>query len=148
MTTASSFDHVGAESREGSCDRPRDPAIHRAIAQVVCQVLQEHGCTGLSFEMVASSAGVSRPTLCRRASSEDALVVALVDRYGLDPVADTGEIEADLTALQHQQFQFYNDPVFRAALPGVLSDIRTDQNARKAWNSRSVARVVRASSEL
>lgn len=114
--------------------RPRNPAVDHAIARAVCQVLQERGYTALSFELVAASAGVSRPTLYRRASSKAALVVAaLVDQYGLDPVADTGDIEADLTALQQQQIRLYNDAAFQAALPGVLSDIRTDEKARAAW---------------
>lgn len=119
----------------GSRGRPRDPNTDHAIAAAVGQVLIDKGYSALSYDQVASAAGVSRPTLYLRANSKAALVVtALVKRYGLTPVPDTGNLRDDLLCLQRQQVSLYSDPAFLAALPGILTDIRTDQRARSAWN--------------
>ncbi|TDO93555.1 TetR-like C-terminal domain-containing protein [Enemella evansiae] len=115
--------------------RPRRPEVDEAINEAVRTVVQRAGYRELSYGQVASVAGVSRPSLYRRSASKALLVVhALVARYGLTPVPDAGSIEAELLALQRAQLQLYNDPVFQAALPGLLDDIRGDEQARKVWN--------------
>lgn len=115
--------------------RPRDPQTDDAIAAAVGKVIAQKGYAGLSYDQVALEAGVSRPTLYRRANSKAALVVtALVKRYGLTPVPDTGSLREDLLCLQRQQALLYSDATFLAALPGILTDIRTDPRARSDWN--------------
>lgn len=116
--------------------RPRRPELDRAINAAVCAVVQRTGYRNLSFEQVATEAGVSRPALYRRADNKARLVVAaLVERHGLAPVPDTGRVEEDLLALQYAQLRLYNDPAFGAALPGLLDDLRGDEQARTAWVS-------------
>lgn len=114
--------------------RPRKPAIDVSIHDAVLATLTEYGYSGLTFDQVAKRAGVTRPTIYRRASSKVALVVgALIDKYGLDPVPDTGRVREDLRTLQQSQVRLYTDLAFQEALPGVLVDIRSDADALDTW---------------
>ncbi|MFD4366725.1 TetR/AcrR family transcriptional regulator [Rhodococcus sp. NPDC058521] len=120
-------------SKRGS-GRPRKPEVDARIHDATISVLTDVGYGRLSYELVADAADVSRPTLYRRAAGKAALVVAaLIDRYGVSPVPDTGTVHGDLLALQEHQIRFYNDPVIGAALPGLLADIRQDQSAAQTW---------------
>ena len=102
--------------------------------------MRRTGYRELGYERVAAEAGVSRPALYRRAANKAMLVVnALVDRYGLEPVPDTGSVRDDLLALQDAQLCLYRDPVFLAALPGLLDDLRENEEARVAWVEGFVA---------
>jgi AcrR family transcriptional regulator len=114
--------------------RPRDTDLDARIHQAVLDVISDIGYARLSYETVASKAGVSRPTLYRRAASKPILVTAaLIHTYGLDPVPDTGTLRGDLNALQQHQVRFYNDPVIAASFPGLLADINEDPTAAQKW---------------
>ncbi len=120
--------------------RPRRPETDRVIHNAVVELLQTVGYAELSYEAVARHAGVSRPTLYRRAHTKAALVIAAItDRYGLDPVPDTGSLAEDLLALGRQQVRFYNDPVIAAAFPGLLADVNNDPAVADAWWNGFVA---------
>lgn len=114
--------------------RPRRADLEAAINTAVREILCEVGYAALTYELVATRAGTSRPALYRRAATKLELVVnALISSYGLTPVPDTGSIERDLLELQRAQLRLYNDPVIGASLPGVLVDIRANTEARSAW---------------
>ncbi|WP_058234330.1 TetR/AcrR family transcriptional regulator [Devriesea agamarum] len=114
--------------------RPRKPATDASINDAVLALLAKSGYAGLTFHRVATQAKVTRPTVYRRANSKVALVVnALIDKYGIDPVPDTGGVREDLLALQQSQVRLYTDRAFQEALPGVLVDIRSDPAALDSW---------------
>ena len=92
--------------------------------EAVLLLLQEGGYPGVSLEMVARRAGVSRPSLYRRWANKAALVVeALAALAGTDPAPDTGRLEEDLLALQRQMAQLYNSALARAVVPSLLGDL-------------------------
>lgn len=114
--------------------RPRCGDIDAVINDSVLEVIAEVGYLNLTFVMISERSGVSRPTIYRRASNKVSLVVgALVSKYGLDPIPDTGEVLEDLLALQRSQLLLYSDPAFEASLPGVIADIRSDRDALESW---------------
>ena len=126
--------HDSADTDVARPGPPRRADVEAAINAAVREVLCEAGYAALTYELVATRAGTSRPALYRRAATKAQLVVnALVASYGLAPVPDTGSIETDLLELQRAQLRLYNDPVIGASLPGLLLDIRTNSEARDVW---------------
>lgn len=59
--------------------RPRLRQTNDAIVAATLEILVETGFAGLTIESVAARAGVSRPTVYRRASSKEVLVVDALD---------------------------------------------------------------------
>ncbi|QVQ53757.1 TetR/AcrR family transcriptional regulator [Spiractinospora alimapuensis] len=59
--------------------RPRLERTNDAIVAATLEILVEVGFAGLTIEGVAGRAGVSRPTVYRRAASKEALVVDALD---------------------------------------------------------------------
>lgn len=84
--------------------RPRDADADRRILQAARDLLFGHGYAGLAIDTVAERAGVAKTTLYRRWPTKDHLAIAVyADMLDRDvPVADTGDIHADLTAYLHQ----------------------------------------------
>lgn len=73
------------------------------------KLIAKHGVAGLSVEMVASTAGVSKATLYRRWPSRAALInesIARLHRPPADP--DTGSLRDDLVVLLKDLVAFLN----------------------------------------
>src|ERR1700757_2203928 len=104
--------------------RPRDIAVDTAIAAATESVLLADGYAAVNIDRVAKLAGTTRAAIYRRAKTRGELVVGLlVGRFGFDPAPDSGELLRDLQLLQELQRVFFVDPVVKAALAGVLSDM-------------------------
>lgn len=90
--------------------RPRDSRLHHAILDATRELLTIGGYAELSMESVAARAGVGKKTLYRRWPSKAPLVAeAVLEAYGGSgsfPVAETGDLRADLQAwlCEHAQF--------------------------------------------
>jgi AcrR family transcriptional regulator len=120
--------------------RPRDTALDTAIANATEAVLLSHGYAAVNIDRVAKLAGTTRAAIYRRAKTRGELVVALlVSRFGVDPAPDSGTLREDLRLLQELQRNFFNDPVIRAALAGVLSDAHADDDLDAAFYERFMA---------
>lgn len=87
---------AGSAPRRG---RPRSADADEAIRVAVLDVLAEVGISGMSMDVLAERAGVSKATIYRRWSSKEQLVLdALRSMIGpLDDV-DTGSVRGDLLA--------------------------------------------------
>jgi len=132
--------------------RPRDPRIDDQVLDAVVDALREEGWAGLSVEGVARRAGVSRPAIYRRWRSLGHLTVDAVARRLIpDPIADTGDLRADLVAGLGEIVETLADPPFREAVRGVLSGFAADPDLRARWfeavllpRRASTARAIRA----
>lgn len=120
--------------------RPRDTALDTAIANATEAVLLSHGYAAINIDRVAKVAGTTRAAIYRRAKTRGELVVGLlVERCGLDPAPDSGDLHQDLHELQELQRDFFTNPVIEAALAGVLGDLRTDDQLGAAFYARFMA---------
>lgn len=120
--------------------RPRDTAVDSAVAEATESVLLSDGYGAVNIDRVAKLAGTTRAAIYRRAKTRGELVVGLlVNRFGFDPAPDTGELRRDVQLLQELQRAFFADPVVRAALAGVLSDMTADVDLGNVFYARFMA---------
>jgi AcrR family transcriptional regulator len=79
--------------------RPRSTDADQAILAATLAVAGEVGLNGMSMDVVAERAGVSKATIYRRWSSKEALVLAAL-RSAMGPLddVDLGSVRADLEA--------------------------------------------------
>jgi AcrR family transcriptional regulator len=86
---------TSAAARRG---RPRDAAVDQRVLDAAWDLLVHGGYAGLSVDEVAERAGVAKTTLYRRWPTKDHLAIAVAARMlGQVPIADTGDLQADLT---------------------------------------------------
>jgi AcrR family transcriptional regulator len=101
--------------------RPRGPETDERILEAARALLVEEGYDGLSYELVARRAGVTRPTIYRRWPTKAHLVYDAAFPVGdLQPITDTGDFRADLQRFAASAARAYGRPETRAALPGLL----------------------------
>ena len=100
-------------SRRG---RPRDSTVDRRVLDAGWELLEAKGLDGLTVDEVAERAGAAKTTVYRRWPTKDHLLVALAAQILVEvPVADTGDLRADLTG-------------FAAALADSLNRLRLAGN--------------------
>ena len=88
------------------------------------ELLVTEGYSGLSLAAVASRAGTSTPAIYRRWPSKVHLVHEAVFPADLaSGVPSTGDLRADVEGLVRGSAALFSDPVLRAALPGLISDL-------------------------
>jgi AcrR family transcriptional regulator len=99
---------------EGQVGRPRDAQLDRAILAATRELLAAGSYAELSMESIAASAGVGKKTLYRRWSSKAPLVAeAVLQAYGGSgsfPVAQTGDVRADLRSWLDEHADFLAEP--------------------------------------
>jgi AcrR family transcriptional regulator len=92
---------------------PRRPnSSTEEILALTFQLIADHDVSGVSMDMVAAKAGVSKATLYRRWRSREELIQSTIDnmrRPASDP--ETGSLRGDLTALLGGLVAFLNRPV-------------------------------------
>lgn len=92
---------------------PRAPNSSNAeILALTFQLIADHDVSGVSVDMVAARAGVSKATIYRRWRSREALIQATIDSMRRPArVPDTGSLRGDLTVLLGELVDFLNRPV-------------------------------------
>jgi AcrR family transcriptional regulator len=105
--------------------RPRDAQLHQAILVATRELLAMGSYAELSMESVAARARVGKKTLYRRWSSKAPLVAEVVlEAYGGSgsfPVADTGDIHADLLSWLHEHADFLAEPPNAALVRALVA---------------------------
>ena len=82
----------------GRRGRPRDSSVDSRVLDAAWELLHARGFAGLTVDEVAEQAGAAKTTVYRRWPTKDHLTVALAARIlGEIPIADTGDLRADLT---------------------------------------------------
>lgn len=120
--------------------RPRDARLDVRIIDAVEAVLLTAGYGAVSVDRVAREAETTRAAVYRRFSDRASMVVGLlVDRFGLDPAPDTGDLRSDLEELQGLQVRFFAHPVIRAVLASALGEASRDEVLAKEFYTRFMA---------
>lgn len=105
--------------------RPRDTRLHHAILDATRELLTAGGYAELSMESVAARAGVGKKTLYRRWPSKAPLVAeAVLEAYGGSgsfPVAETGDLRADLRAWLREHADFLAEPPNAALVRALIA---------------------------
>ncbi len=105
--------------------RPRDSRLHHAILDATRELLTTGSYAELSMESVAARARVGKKTLYRRWSSKAPLVAeAVLEAYGGSgsfPVAETGDIRADLQAWLNEHADFLAEPPNAALVRALIA---------------------------
>lgn len=118
--------------RQGS---RRDPAIDTAVLDATRKLLIARGYSATTIDLIASTAGVSRPAVYRRWASKAHLVhEALFPDLGPEPPEN--DFVDEISRLCHGALRMYSDPAVREAIPGLLNDLRTDRRMRRVLSDR------------
>ena len=123
--------------RQGS---RRDPSIDAAVLEATRRLLVERGYSATTIDLIATTAGVSRPAIYRRWTSKAQLVheAAFPD---VGPGVPADDFVAEITRLCHGAIAMYGDPVVRESIPGLLVDLRADRRMRRVLSDRLEATV-------
>jgi AcrR family transcriptional regulator len=126
---------VVATSRHRRQGSRRDPSIDASVLAATRRLLVERGYASTSIDLIAATAGVSRPTIYRRWTSKARLVheAAFPDLGSESPEDD---FTAEITRLCHGAIRMYGDPVVRESIPGLLVDLRSDRRLRRVLSDR------------
>lgn len=124
-----------AESRHRRQGSRRDPAIDTSVVAATRSLLVERGYAATSIDLIAATAGVSRPAIYRRWSSKAELVhEAVFPDLGPEPAED--DFVREIVRLCRGALLMYGDPVVREAIPGLLADLRSDHRLRRLISDR------------
>ena len=128
-------------AQQSSTGRRRNPATRAAILATTFDVVAELGYARLTIEKVAARAGVGKQTIYRWWPNKGALVLDAVLERSLGPgepagLPDTGDLEADLTAVLVATVEEFADPAFDRALRGLTAAIIEDPELSQAYRER------------
>ncbi len=133
-------DSTGAATAERRRGRPRSQEAHQAILNATLETLGERGFDGLTFEAVASRAGVGRPTIYRRWKRKEDLVAEAIEYWRPRfAVVDTGSLGRDLEAMVDGIDRALTDRSVRRLWLVVLTQVSLTDSLREAWWSAYVA---------
>jgi AcrR family transcriptional regulator len=118
--------------RQGS---RRDPAIDTAVLAATRRLLIDRGYSATTIDLIAGTAGVSRPAVYRRWTSKAQLVhEALFPDLGPEPPED--DFVDEITRLCRGALRMYGDAAVREAIPGLLNDLGSDRRMRRVLSDR------------
>lgn len=124
-----------APSRHRRQGPRKDPAIDTAVLAATRTLLIERGYAATSIDLIAVTAGVSRPAVYRRWASKAHLVHEAVFP-DLGPETPRDDFTAEITRLCHGAIRMYGDPAVREAIPGLLTELRADKSLRRVLRDR------------
>lgn len=114
--------------------RPRSKETDEAILKATSEILYEQGLDGLTFEAVASRAGVGRPTVYRRwKRKEDLVADAMESRRQHLRIPDTGSLAKDLEAMAEGLGRIVGDPASWSYVALYMATIKRSASARQTW---------------
>jgi AcrR family transcriptional regulator len=124
-----------ATSRHRRQGSRRDPSIDAAVMAATRRLLVDRGYSATTINLIATTAGVSRPAVYRRWSSKAQLVhEALFPDLGPEQPED--DFAAEIARLCRGALRMYGDAAVREAIPGLLNDLRSDRRMRRVLSDR------------
>jgi AcrR family transcriptional regulator len=113
----------------------RDPSIDTAVLAATRDLLISRGYSATTIDLIASTAGVSRPAVYRRWSSKAQLVhEAVFPDLGPEPPED--DFVREIVRLCRGAIRMYGEPAVREAIPGLMIDLRSDRRLRWVLSDR------------
>lgn len=130
-------DESGSVGRKPAGAAVMQPQVTAAIRAAAFAELAEAGYGKLSMEAVARRAGVSKPTLYRRWSTKEDLVIALVSEAAIDAAdpPDTGSLRGDLRALLATMADGLTNPLVARIIPDLLAQAMRVPALREVFQS-------------
>jgi AcrR family transcriptional regulator len=111
---------------------PRPNASADEILDITFHLIAEHDVSGVTVDMVAAKAGVSKATIYRRWESRSALLVDAMTRLRRPGVAaDTGSLRGDLVTLLKVLVDYLNRPDTARVLASFLNAAVRDPELSK-----------------
>ncbi|GAB2549563.1 TetR/AcrR family transcriptional regulator [Nocardia heshunensis] len=113
----------GSGGRKPAGAAVMQPQVTAAIRVAAFEELADVGYGKLSMEAVARRAGVSKPTLYRRWSTKQDLVIGLISEVAVDAAdsPDTGSLRGDLRAFLAQSAEVLTNPLVARIIPDILA---------------------------
>ena len=97
------------------------PSIDAAVLAATRRLLVERGYSATTIDLIAATAGVSRPAVYRRWKSKAQLVhEAVFPDLGPEPPED--DFIAEIARLCRGALRMYGDAAVREAIPGLIND--------------------------
>ncbi|MGO2422261.1 MAG: TetR/AcrR family transcriptional regulator C-terminal ligand-binding domain-containing protein [Brevibacterium aurantiacum] len=101
--------------------------------------MESDGFDKLTVDGIVSEVGTTRQTFYRRYRSISLLALEiLLDRFGGQEEVNTGSLAADLLELLRTDVAMMTSPLIRKNLPGLLEDIRTNEEVRVLYLERMI----------
>lgn len=121
--------------------RPRDPDMDARVLDAALRVYAAHGKAGFTVDLVAKTAGCSRPAVYARWPTRQDLLLAAVRSFdaGLE-VADEGSVRDQLVSVAHQMLEAFSSAHGIATFRIVL-DSRDDEALRGEWEEINTVRL-------
>lgn len=130
-------DEVADRSAAPRVGRPADPGIDVRVTEAAMVVIAESGWRGLTFDNVATRAGVARSTLYRRHGTVGGLMLVVMDGFYTEaPVTDTGSLHGDLTALMGDVRRIWATPMNRSYLAALVAALDEDERIAAAYGEQ------------
>jgi AcrR family transcriptional regulator len=123
----------------GRAGRPRDPRVDEAVRAAALDLLVDEGYQATSIQAIARRAGVSAPSIYRRWSSKAELIEAAVFPDVLLEPDPSGDVDEQLRSYCRTILDYLGDPAVRAAIPGLLTEYRSDPAMWRRLAQRSIA---------
>ena len=114
----------------------RDPAVDEAVLAATRALLVETGYTGTTVEGIARRAGVSRPAIYRRWPSKALLVHEAVFPAVAAETPGSGAFADEVARHVRGTIEVFSSPEARAAIPGLIMEMRHDPTLRRLFAAR------------
>ncbi|MFC0454133.1 TetR/AcrR family transcriptional regulator [Rhodococcus jostii] len=119
----------GSATRAG---RPRSSDTTSAILDATLELWMERGYSAVSIDAIAARAGVSKPTIYRRWSGRQAILVAAIERL-VPPgeVPDLGSFRDEVVAFLRDRAAMYRTKGVRRIMAGSVAASAEDDDFQR-----------------
>ncbi|MCX2930597.1 TetR/AcrR family transcriptional regulator [Mycobacterium sp. CVI_P3] len=128
--------------------RPRDVSMDARVLSAALQVYSVQGKAGFTVDLVAKTAGCSRPAVYSRWPTKEALLLAAVRSFDANlDVPDEGSAHDQLVSVAQQLLEGFSSVQGLATFRIVL-DSRDDEDLRAEWEKINTVRLRSAAEVL
>jgi AcrR family transcriptional regulator len=121
--------------------RPRSEKARTAILRATAELLLAHGLTGVSMDVVAERAGVSKATIYRWWPTKEALALdALYEEStaGRPALPDTGTVRGDLLSLLQPWARLVTSRPYGRLIAALITKAQTDPAFAEQYRARFI----------
>lgn len=123
-----------SEQPKSSAGRRRDPEIEPRVYEAAVRVYARDGWGGFTFDSVARESKVGKPSIYRRWSGREELLIRAIDTLDFPTARDCGSLRADLLDYAMQWVEWYSDPDRPLAAQRLQADFRANPGLQEMWD--------------